>query len=573
MAVLQPLIDLVELCQLHGVSRAVISPGSRSAALTLTFARNPRISCTVVMDERAAAFIALGMAQQLQRPVALVCTSGSAAYNFAPAVAEAFFQQIPLLILTADRPPEWIHQNDGQTIYQSEIYGKHVKQFFQLSADYGHPDAEWFINLAINEALLTTTEYPPGPVHVNVPIREPFYPATGERFVATGGIRRIERISAAPQLDASTWHRLLDEWEDTPRILIAVGQHTGGDGLGKVLKKVTDEFRVPVLGDAISNLPRHELSITKHDLFLPQADKEYLRPDLLITTGKSFISKAFKQFVQAYPPRQHWHISPDPHIIDTFKSLTVHIPVAPEYFFEKLFEDIDYHRFVQNDEDGQDESYLEDWLGYERKGRVAVAHYFAKLSKLTDLTALDFVLSQVPAKAQLHVANSMSVRYVNQLTIENQEIEVYSNRGTSGIDGCVSTAIGAALLTSRPVYLLVGDVAFFYDRNGLLIENLPGNLKIVLLNNAGGTIFRLIDGPASQPELSAFFETHHSFDARRTAEDSGIAYTLAEDLDQLKTGWESFSKATGPALLEIKTDPEVSAEQYREWKAYLKSVF
>ncbi|MBU1820553.1 MAG: 2-succinyl-5-enolpyruvyl-6-hydroxy-3-cyclohexene-1-carboxylate synthase, partial [Bacteroidetes bacterium] len=177
------------------------------------------------------------------------------------------------------------------------------------------------------------------------------------------------------------------------------------------------------------------------------------------------------------------------------------------------------------------------------------------------------------ANAQVHVANSMSVRYVNQLTIENQGIEVYSNRGTSGIDGCVSTAIGAALQTTRPVYLLVGDVAFFYDRNGLLIENLPANLKIILLNNAGGTIFRLIDGPASQPELSAFFETRHDYDARRTAGDSGIAYTLAEDMDQLKSGWDAFSNAVGPALLEIKTDPEVSAEQYREWKAHLKLIF
>ena len=146
MATLQPLIDLAQLCHLHGVTHAVISPGSRSAALTLAFARNPNISCQVVMDERSAGFIALGMAQQLKKTVVLICTSGSAAYNFAPAVAEAFFQQIPLLVLSADRPKEWIHQNDGQTIYQAEIYGKHVKGFWNLPADYSHPDSLWFIN-------------------------------------------------------------------------------------------------------------------------------------------------------------------------------------------------------------------------------------------------------------------------------------------------------------------------------------------------------------------------------------------------------------------------------------------
>jgi 2-succinyl-5-enolpyruvyl-6-hydroxy-3-cyclohexene-1-carboxylate synthase len=573
MAVLQPLIDLVELCSQQGITRAVISPGSRSAALTLAFARNPHIQCTVVMDERAGAFVALGMAQQLQQPVVLVCTSGSAGYNFAPAVAEAFFQQIPLLVLTADRPLEWIHQNDGQTIYQNNLYGPHVKAAYQLPADYAHRDTLWFMNRTINEAILTAREFPMGPVQVNVPIREPFYPLPDEPFRPSGTIRKITRIRGASHLPTEAWHDLLNQWEDSERILIAVGQNIMEPELGEALKKIAEDLRIPVVGDVTSNLPTHDLFITKHELFLGVGDPSILRPDLLITCGQSFVSKTFKQFIQANPPGQHWHISEDKHVIDTFQSLTTHITVAPEYFFTKLFEDLDYHRFIQNDDEVQDERFLEDWVGYERKSLAGMHQFLSKLTVLTDITSLYFVLSALPPQSILHVGNSMSIRYVNQLGDENKSNRVFCNRGTSGIDGCVSTAIGAAIISQENVYLVVGDVAFFYDRNGLLIRNFAGNLKIVLVNNSGGTIFRLIDGPGRQPELETYFETRHVFSARRTAEDAGMAYYSVEDLESLKSTWKVFAEKEGPALLEIKTDPEVNAIQYKEWKAYLAAIF
>lgn len=561
--ILQPIVDLVELCCRHGVSQAVVSPGSRSAALTLAFARNSGIECTVVMDERAAGFIALGMAQQLRQPVALVCTSGSAAYNFAPAVAEAFFQQIPLVVITADRPPEWINQNDGQTIFQENIYGKHVKQNVTLPADYNHRDSVWYINRIVNELLLNCQEIPAGPVHLNVPIREPFYPEPDEKFTPSSNLRIINRIKTLADLDTQTWHKIQEGWEESERILIAVGQMNPSLSLQDILKKFQEEFHIPVLGDSISNLLINEWSINHQDLILQKNCEADLAPDLLITIGQSFISKKLKRFLQNNRPLRHWHISEDRHVIDTFYSLTDQIPMDPTLFFNRLFEDLDYQNFVQNDDNSPNETYLESWLAAERKSKRLMSDYLKNLTMLNDLTAVKFMLDSLIEPAQLQVANSMAIRYVNLLGIDKQCIKVFCNRGTSGIDGCVSTAIGAASASDGPVYLLVGDVAFLYDRNGLLVHDLPNNLKIILLNNAGGTIFRMIDGPAKQPELETYFETRHEQTASRTAEDSGLTYYLVDSLIDLQDFWNKFEANAGPNILEIKTDPVESARVYK----------
>ncbi len=566
--ILQPIIDLVELCHRHGVSRVVISPGSRSAALTLAFTRNNNISCTVVMDERAAGFIALGMAQQLRQPVALVCTSGSAAYNFAPAVAEAYFQQIPLVVLTADRPPEWINQNDGQTIFQENIYGKHVKQSTSLPADYTHPDSVWYINRVVNESLLGCQETPMGPVHLNVPIREPFYPNPGEIFTATKDLRVIKRVKTHAKLDDKTWQDIRLEWKSSARILIAAGQMVPSVSLQNILGKFSEMFDIPLVGDTISNVSNHGLGIAHQDLIFQRTDTDDLIPDLLITIGQSFISKKIKRFLQKNPVKTHWHVSEDLHVIDTFFSLTNQIPMDPVEFFNRLFEDLNHQAYGKNWGICKRNSYLASWVQAESGFRTVKMKYLKRLTVLNDITAVNFLVDNLRENNQIQVANSMSVRYLNVLGIEKGGVSVYCNRGTSGIDGCVSTAIGSALVNNGIVYLLVGDVAFFYDRNGLLIKDLPGNLKIVLLNNSGGTIFRMIDGPASQPELETYFETKHRYDARLTAEDCGLSYYLAEDLDGLKTLWEKFNSDETAAILEMKTDAAESVRAYKELLEY-----
>ena len=568
MAILQPLIDMAEICYQQGIRHVVISPGSRSAALTLAFARHGGFRAHVCIDERAAGFIALGMAQQIDAPVVLICTSGSAAYNFAPAVSEAFFQQIPLLVLTADRPKEWQHQYDGQTIYQTAIFGPHVKRSFEVSPDYQHSDVQWAINRITNEAINLASGAPNGPVHINVPIREPFYPASQEDFHASAAVRIIKRQENETVWPQSVWEELLDEWEAAPRILIAGGQSKPDVALNAVLGRITEEWQIPVLGDSIANLSGNEF-IRHHDLFLGAKDAENLRPDLLITFGMSFLSKEFKLFIRKNPPKYHWHIGEDAFLADPFQSVTRDIPGRAAVFFEKLFEKLDYQSFVENSDLGHDTSFHTFWLQNERNARQKKHQCLENLSLLSDLTLLDTIFKYTKNSFQLHIANSMSVRYANVLATENEWPGVFANRGTSGIDGCVSTAVGAARVNGQPTLLIVGDVAFLYDRNGLLIDDLPQNLKIVVLNNAGGNIFRMIDGPGSLPELETFFETRHSFSARRTCEDSGIAYfrVCGQDMPEGIIG--EFLNFDGIALLEGFTDP---AENTRAWKALKRAV-
>lgn len=568
MAILQPLIDMASICYAQGIRHVVISPGSRSAALTLAFVRHGGFEMHVCMDERPAGFIALGIAQQIDSPVVLICTSGSAAYNFAPAVSEAFFQQIPLLVLTADRPKEWLHQYEGQTIYQNEIYGRHVKRSFEISADYAHSDAQWAINRITNEAVNAAASRPYGPVHINVPIREPFYPIETEELQPSSQIRVIKRQLADAKLPQEAWEELLEEWEDSPRILIAGGQGKRNDSLNKALATISDEWGIPVLGDCISNL-EDDRFIKHHDLFLSTAEAADLCPDLLVTFGLSFLSKEFKQFLRKNTPKKHWHIGQDNFLADPTQSVTRIIPVTPTGFFQDLFEKIDYQLFVQNTDPENDASYGQKWSNAEIKARRTKADYLKNLTYLNDLTVLDYIFKYSNIEFELHAANSMSVRYANVLASDGHFSGVFANRGTSGIDGCVSTAIGAAKVNQKPTLLVVGDVAFLYDRNGLLTESLPQNLKIVVLNNAGGNIFRMIDGPRGLGELEKFFETRHGFSARRTAEDSGIAYLSINEASELESTVSAFFNAPGIALLEAFCDPEDSEHA---WKG-LKKIF
>jgi 2-succinyl-5-enolpyruvyl-6-hydroxy-3-cyclohexene-1-carboxylate synthase len=576
-AIHQHVLNLVELCVRKGIRQAIISPGSRSAPLTLALARHPEMTTRAVADERSAGFIALGMAQQLRQPVILVCTSGSAVYNLAPAVAEAYFQEIPLLILTADRPKEWTHQQDGQTIYQTEIFGKHVKASFELPADFVHADARWFAERVTNEAVDLARAEPHGPVHINIPLREPLYPIGDETFQYES-VRVIEQLKPALGLSSETWHRIQDEWESAERKLIAIGQGPHDPALLAILKKISEEWRIPVVGDVISNLPQNGEFITQTDVFLNTSNdqlKEGLVPDLLITCGQSFISKQLKLFLRNQKPSAHWQIQPHNRLADPFQSLTRLIPYEPSAFFEKLFSDIDYQRFVSNDDDDSDDNFQAQWQKLDRKATRLVSQFLKDETVFYEWAVIQRILDELPVGSQFHVANSMPVRYVNLCGLrENQRVEVFANRGTSGIDGCLSTAVGAALTTDKVVTALIGDVAFFYDRNALWNSLVPPNLRVIVLNNHGGNIFRIIDGPSRQPELDAYFETTQPLSAENTAKDAGFVYSKVSSYLELKTALTNFfTKSDRAKLLEIETDRHVNAEEFQRYKQLVQEMF
>ena len=574
MAILQPLINIAEICAQKGIEHVVVSPGSRSAVLTLAFARHPQIIVTVIADERSAGFVALGIAQATGKTVGVVCTSGSAAYNLSPAVVEAFFQQVPLLIFTADRPKEWIHQQDGQTMYQTDLFGRHVGASYDLPADYTHPDSVWFIERTINLAINLTQQLPYLPVHVNVPIREPFYPKATEQFVFDKSVRIIQKHKTDYLLDKTTWHRFFEIWSNCENKLVAVGQllpsQTDKPKLLKCLADLSQETGLVVLGDIFSNVPNSTDFVTKHDTILLDFENHaILKPDLLITVGNSFISKSFKQFIKANPPKYHWHVSESKELIDTFQTLTDQVTCAPIYFFERVLDSIDAEKVRNQDFDEEDFEYLPKWQLFNQRATLAGHRFFRDQTLFNEFFVVADILPQLPQNSILQLANSMSVRYANFIGVgAEQHIDVYCNRGTSGIDGCTSTAVGFAIANpNRIVTLITGDIAFFYDRNAFWNQHIPDNLKVILLNNQGGNIFRMIDGPASQPELETYFETPHSSDAKHVAAEFNVAYFGADTFETYQIAAKQFlSFNSKPVIFEITTQRNVNAKVFTDFK-------
>ena len=462
---------------------------------------------------------------------------------------------------------------------QVNVFGKQVKRGYDLPADYTHPDARWFIERTINEAVNLCQLSPAGPVHVNVPLREPFYPTADESF-RYEPVRVIDVLPAQPALPPDTWHQLLSVWDRSERTLIAIGQLPRNPVLLTVLRKFSDELGVPIVGEIIANVPANNVFITRSDTFLSGLTGQTgdaLRPDLLITIGNSFLTRNLKTFFRQYPARQHWHVQPTvDRINDSFLSLTTLIPAEPLAFLEKLFADLDYQQFLQGDDDDEINGFLSRWQMADQQAAKLVAQTIdaaANTQPLTDWSATALVLEQLPDGSVLQVANSMPVRYANLCSVgEQQEISVSANRGVSGIDGCLSTAVGAALMTDRIVTLLIGDVAFFYDRNALWSAPVPPNLRIVLLNNDGGHIFRMIDGPSRQPELETYFETPHGYTARRTAEDANVDYQVCDTVDSLRSLLpDFFQPGTTAKLVEVTTDKRVNQEQFATYRERIRT--
>lgn len=329
---LQSIFDLSELANAHGINHAVLSPGSRCAPLVISFARHPRITCHSVSDERSAAYIALGMAQALAEPVVLICTSGTAATNYASAIAEAYYLQVPLVVLTADRPPEWIDQQDGQAIRQNGLFGAFIKQSFTLPVTYEHADEKWHINRILNEALLMAKSSPQGPVHINVPLREPFYPKPDQYVEYSQGLRVVEEFSGQRDFTENEWNRLLSELSAFQRVLIVAGQGR----VDEPLQMALSQLPFPVVADIMSNVQGRAGATVHQDAFLMRqgAETERLRPDLLITFGGAVISKNLKIFLRKHSPIAHWHLAEEGYVPDTFQTLTRVLRVTPKRFLK-----------------------------------------------------------------------------------------------------------------------------------------------------------------------------------------------------------------------------------------------
>lgn len=550
--------DLVEVLARQGLRHVIISPGSRNAPLTISFAQHPDLECLSIADERSAAFFAMGIAQQTRQPVVISCTSGSAALNYAPAIVEAYYQKIPLIVITADRPVEWTDQGDGQTIRQTNIFANYIKGSYELPQDPSDADALWFSNRLVSEAWNTAMHPDQGPVHLNIPFREPLYGQTDQ----TSNPKVIQTRREERRLNELDVRELASLWNASSRKLILTGMMTPNAVLNERLHQLADDPSVAVLTETTSNLhsPLFNPCIDSVVNTFEGDDETHFAPDLLVTMGGPVISKMVKAFLRKANPKNHWHVDVTDHHLDTYQSLTDNLPILPETFCEQLLQ---YTMPVES-------GFAATWKQRDERSAERGETYLNTIP-WSDFKAFEVLLSHLPAEGQLQLANSTAVRYA-QLFKALNPIPHYANRGTSGIDGSTSTAAGAAFATGQMTTLITGDMAFFYDSNAFWNQHLTGNLRVILINNGGGGIFRVIKGPSSTNQLEQFFETAHDYDAEHLAKAYKVGYYSCENEEELRQALKGFYQPHNnrPVILEVKTPRLLNDQLLKDYFVHLR---
>ena len=541
---------LVEQCIAHGMKNVVFSPGSRNAPFIIAFDEHPEINCIVIHDERSAAFYALGMAQQLNEPVGIICTSGSAVLNYYPAVAEAYYQSIPLIVITADRPAEWVDQGDGQTIVQHEVFKNHIRYSTSLSEFCRTSDEIWQLEREISTAFNYANGNWKGPIHINMSFSEPLYGR--EEIVKVQG-KSIELISPTFQLSSSIENQLKDIWKKSGKKMIVCGQLPTDKALLDQLKILSEDTSIAILVENTSNLV-HSMFVHCIDRTLnsiSENELEAFSPDLLITIGGAVVSKRIKSYLRKYKANFHWKVGFDFPYMDTYQSLTHTFECSP-LAFTSIINSFATERNVS--------TFGSQWKQKDFLVQDKLPAFFESIP-YSDLKVFETVLDYLPEMSHLHMANSSVVRYC-QLFDPIASINYWSNRGTSGIDGSTSTACGAASVNKSDWNTLItGDISFFYDSNALWNNHLTSNLRIFMINNGGGGIFKIIPGPDATNQLDKYFVAEQSFSAEYICKAFNIEYFKSSSIDEIESQMESFftyEENGRPKLMEIFTPKEIN---------------
>jgi 2-succinyl-5-enolpyruvyl-6-hydroxy-3-cyclohexene-1-carboxylate synthase len=552
----QHVFTIARLCESAGIQHAVICPGSRSAPLVYAFTQSA-IKCHSVVDERSAAYIALGMAQQSNKPVVLICTSGTAALNFFPAIAEAFYQQIPLLVLTADRPPELMNQQDGQMIMQRNMYGTHVKASFELPCFAEGKESGSETTTIMSKAISACVNGAKGPVHVNIPLAEPLYPGLSNSKFQPLNAKQNE-VESAQEVVVKALKTIGPVWQNAKRKLVLIGQMPCNAALTGALHELQNQPDVVIVCDILSNQYQYNTAL-QFDYLLMRSDSKIqseLAPDCIISLGGPVLSKALKKWIQGCKLQAHFRFNTGAFEVDTYKNATHHFEGDSSGILFQL-------GLTKNLEEPT--RYKQFWQTANKVVADTVGKY-AKQNTWSELHAMNAVLDLLPDAANVQVGNSSVIRYVSYLGNIKPSWVLNGNRGTSGIDGCTSTAVGAALVNNRPTFLLTGDIAFLYDNNALW-NKLPDNLKIIIFNNNGGGIFKLIDGPSKHKDQLPYFTTPHTQNIQALAQAKGIAYTKATSIKELISVSKKFFDAiSASGILELTFDLNQNSEEFKRFK-------
>ena len=541
----------------NGLQHVVISPGSRNAPLTVAFTEDDSFTCYSIADERSAAFFAMGIAQQKNKPVAVLCTSGSALLNYAPAVSEAFYQEIPLVVISADRPSMWTDQGDGQTVRQNGALANHVHFETELNENASSDDEVWELNRKIDQGFQTATVLKKGPIHFNFPFTEPLY---DKKEIQLNPTKHIALFDLEKNFNANQLEILCNEWNTSSKRMIIVGQNALSLPLQQALIDLAEDQSVAVLVENTSNCT-HRTFTQCIDRSLNSISKEKevdFAPDILITIGGAIVSKRIKKFIRRNKPKHHWRVGKQFPFMDTYQSLTRSFEMDAINFFEQLnFPNLETN--ISN--------YGGKWKQLDLIIQEKHTQFFQD-PVYSDLSVFEMVLDFIPENSQLHMANSSVIRYC-QLFDNVASINRYCNRGTSGIDGSTSTAVGAA--TAKPnelITFITGDISFYYDSNALWNNYLKENLKIILINNSGGGIFKIIEGPATTNALDKYFTTKQERNAEDLCKAFDVNYLKANSLVEIENQMETFySKPENnrPMLLEIFTPYDLNDQELQRY--------
>lgn len=535
--------EITEVLAAKGVQFAVISPGSRNAPLIISFTQHVDIKSFSVIDERSAGYFALGLALRTNSPVAIICTSGTAVLNLAPALAEAFYQQVPLITITADRPAEWIHQADGQAIQQQNIFSNYVKASWQLPVGESASDI-WYANRIANEAVNLCLQPARGPVHLNVPLREPLYGQADSGFMK---VRIIQNLLPQLVLSENQKVKMRETVANARRIMILCGTLHASKRLEAALSRMAEWPSVVVLTETTSNIfgPHFRSGTDRMITSMSAAIAQHYQPDLLIAIGTNIVSKRIKTFLREFPPSELWTVDTQQIPPDTFQALTHHFVADLPMFFETL-ESMPH--FSQS-------HYAHDWNLLDEQ-TASLHNQLMETIPWSDLKAFHHIFSHIPESVNIHLGNSTPVRYAQFFGVKNNN-QYYSNRGTSGIDGCVSTAVGYAYGSQTQNWLLIGDVSFIYDSNGLWNKYVGGNFRMIIMNNQGGGIFRYIPGPDSTPVLEEYFETTHQTHIATLIKAFGFESMEASNEAELVDCLNVMSQPSEKALILIVNTPRL----------------
>ncbi len=545
--------QLAYLMQNYGIQKVVVSPGSRNAPIAIQFGETNNIDCYSIVDERSAAFTAMGMAKALKKPVAICCSSGSAAANYYPAICEAFYQNTPILILTADRPNHLIDQFDGQTIRQNELFEKHCYGSYELFLE---EDKNADQNYGIIQNAIEKCIEKQGPAHINVPLQEPLYELVNELTTMPELIKKDNKTPFF--LD----NERVEEWKKSQRRLILVGTQNPSEELEMLLGQLAKNNTVVILCETTSNLknPKFFAHIDRYISDFTEEDIQLYAPDLLITIGQNVISKKVKQFLRAAKPALHWHIDPYWHP-DTYQVLSAKIIAKPAVFLSQFLQAIQldsnpFYNIWEKRRDEKDKRHAE----------------YIELTNYSDLHVFKEICNHLPETYTVHFSNSSTIRYAQLFPFSR--FNNYCNRGTSGIDGCTSTAMGFAIMSKSPNVLITGDIAFFYDINGLWNNYIPPYTRIIIVNNGEGNIFRIIPGPDQTNVIDELIATKHNKNAERLAKHFGFDYFRVDFAEPFeRTLFNFFQASETPKLLELNTRDEENEEVLKHYFQYLKKGY